>query len=749
MVYTASGQPLYLPPHARKQTDRNFLYHVEQDVLDNGMQSLLSAIELDISHGGTGSDYFSGPSINSSFVDSPDHQELMADLLGTSFAIEEDLSHSGCLSNTSAALPLDPGNDQDTQHSMAAQMFLSQQYTDTMALPPPPPVPRQWSGVHKIWHDKARRDARLKSVIADHLELFDKPVVNQPSPRNKLTRMTFAWPAVAQKSYGHEKRLLTPFPICTIQGRARELCGDTPLAHLTIVPSDSTMSTVPCTANFDSNRRLAYKYLHISNDGIGRSKAVNFKFHMAQNGSHSPSEIPLLEFSTPSIILLSKPSKRTSRLKLQSSFIYTETPVSLFSRINSQTVRTKYLTLEDDRLSVESDSWSSFSIHSFESMFRKEAAVMRPLLYGEKIVLKHVKSGFVSDPLIVRRLEGKVIVDGPGGNISQMQKIVLEKVLDASQGSSAMPGESGHIRRFLSAREAQKPRDLKSYNVLSLPFTDYEPATVCDDGSGHLEIDDAGHWTIVGVASREYTFLDTLSLDAEGPDDRLSSTDSDDARLSTTEEGKRKRSRTSTTEEAPALDSESKKRCTVTAQATIDSGMVQGSESAVKPPTSPPKSPATSDVLQHSAGTMSAAATTNMHVQIPLAPFPSLLSAPIYLPSSNRLHLQIRDFWQTSSLLKQVEIYLGAHGPLVITALQQSPVICTDAALEVELPSREEVGRESVPLLFVREDGIVTSADCVVHIPPPPSSPPPSIPSASRVISPAEAPAMERADIVR
>ncbi|CCG83957.1 protein of unknown function [Taphrina deformans PYCC 5710] len=735
MVYTASGQPLYLPPHARKVPDHSSIYNIDQSIQDDGMQSLLSAIELDIGHGRDGSEYLSNPSLQSSFVDSPGHQELMADLLGTNFGNDESEDVlSTQFNDFSRAVTPFPADDQAAL-ALSTDLDLHfnscDRYKDPIMAEAQIPPRRQWPGLLARFKDNQVRQQHISSVIKEHMVDILDPDHKRPLHGRGLVTIKFAWPSVAQKSYGNEKRLLTPFPICSVDGPLHSVGGDEVKTHLTIIPSDGDMMVVPYTANFDPSQNSTFKTLHINNENIGRSKVVNFKYQLTQKGLYDPLDIPLIDLNSPDVILLSKPSKKTSRLKIQSSFIFMQSAVSLFTRINSQTARTKYLTLESEaRLGVQSDSWLPFTILSYRNGQINNEIRMRPLLYGETIVLRDPQQRYTSDPLIVRRCEGKTIIDKSGGNVSQMQRIVLEKATKGVSADPAVVDESGpsmsNQRLFLSSKEAQQPRDVRNYKCIPLPFTSFETATI-REGSDVLEMEDAGQWTIVGVMSQSFTFLDTLSDPGPGRDTSVVSELPSDSALQppAVEEPSRKRKLGQL--DAPDLEEDSegrnkRDRAEDSEPSTDVTTPLAATDKSVDSPVEVLHDSATDAAIEVSVPLQPSPADTDLlRIQTPLTPFPTLLSSPVYLPSSNRLHLQVRDFWQLSSAMSHPDIYLGAKGPLTITALQQSTILPTDAALEVELPTRAEVGMDRAPLLFVREDGLVVPANCMVDVPQPAS----------------------------
>ena len=68
-------------------------------------------------------------------------------------------------------------------------------------------------------------------------------------------------------------------------------------------------------------------------------------------------------FDSAPVTIISKPSKKTAKTRNISSCILAGGPVSLFNRINSQTVRTKYMTIEHNQLCASNIAWSAFAVN--------------------------------------------------------------------------------------------------------------------------------------------------------------------------------------------------------------------------------------------------------------------------------------------------------------------------------------------------------------------------------------------------
>jgi recombining binding protein (suppressor of hairless) len=172
--------------------------------------------------------------------------------------------------------------------------------------------------------------------------------------------------AVAQKSYGSEKRFLCPPPVVHIEG---------PVWHMR--QQQMSMSVVSETgersyeqkAQLDNNMSASFKFLHVN--GTAKAKSFLLSLDIAEppphvptsDGSDPPTGRVWASFDSAPVTIISKPSKKTAKTRNISSCILAGGPVSLFNRINSQTVRTKYMTIDHTQLCASNVSWSAFNVN--------------------------------------------------------------------------------------------------------------------------------------------------------------------------------------------------------------------------------------------------------------------------------------------------------------------------------------------------------------------------------------------------
>ncbi|BFZ55407.1 hypothetical protein PYCC9005_002448 [Savitreella phatthalungensis] len=517
---------------------------------------------------------------------------------------------------------------------------------------------RRWSGFEARFQDPENRAVRIRNTINDNIGFLMDSVERQlfglPTLAGRITTISCAYAAVGQKSYGHERRYMTPPPYCVISGPSRALLGDYPQVFMSIHAEDGAAAAMQ-EERLDRNGQAFFRQLHINSATVGKSKSFHLKLQIGTKGSIGVMDIPFAEFDTPEISIISKASSRTSKLRLQNAIIYHDSPIALYNRINSQTVRTKYLNLEDNRMTVRSETWAPFFIQLVdEESSAIDGSGRRPILYGSIVTLYDPNTGSRSERMIVRRLHKNELDERTAGAASQMQKIILEREApDEATGHSA----------FLSASSAQRMQKEQADGEVD-PFTHWMPV---DMNSNTIEVDDCVCWTLMGISQIQCSFLDTLS---DEPTDPVP-----DAMPDVPKQHPRKRRRV-----------------------TGESGSVATPADQEMPYEMP-------------AG---AEDVVDSHVQVPVTPFPTLADRPAFDPNTNHLFLLVRNFLQPGCEVDTHEIWLGGTGPMRICAQELLQDTDTDVSLELEMPtitgSDSEV--QKLPLLFVRPDGLVISAAC-------------------------------------
>ncbi|KAL0095379.1 p53-like transcription factor [Phycomyces blakesleeanus] len=374
-------------------------------------------------------------------------------------------------------------------------------------------------------------------------------------PPQRLSTITCLHAAVAQKSYGSEKRFLCPPPVVTLKSTTPGLRTDSPIVSMSVV-CESIDRPVEQRASLDDNQSGSFKYLHVT--GTAKAKQFCLRVGLSHSHIHSHSQFPPLGSSSPQqqqnqhhqisqpfatffsspVSIISKPSKKTAKARNVSTCILANSPVSLFNRINSQTVRTKYMSSDANRLCAKSSAWSAFNIQIIrqpeDAEDNEDGPV--PVLYGTEIILKDTQSGVCSPPLIVRKVDKGCIAATATGPISQMQKIALQlkssvnsqptylsaggNIITPTDQSSDHNGNTSSASitttslSLSSSSAAAAAVGSPSSNQNSNAWLDISPSQPSKNNNDpKVEVvDDYLCWTIVSIAKFEYTFADPIMV---------------------------------------------------------------------------------------------------------------------------------------------------------------------------------------------------------------------------------------------
>ncbi|KAI8989962.1 beta-trefoil DNA-binding domain-containing protein [Pilobolus umbonatus] len=335
----------------------------------------------------------------------------------------------------------------------------------------------------------------IESILQPYKRHKLSPLSPPPSPnQHKQSTITCYHASVAQKSYGTEKRFLCPPPIVSISDTVQS-----PILSMSVICESGDRSLEQRTLLNDN--KGTFKYLFVS--GTAKAKQFCLRVNLNHSQQHQSAYPPYASFYSNPISIISKPSKKTAKARNASTCLFTHSYVSLFNRINSQTVRTKYLTTDSSQLCAKHSSWSPFEIivvsHPNQVMNPHNHSVSVPITYGTEIILKDIETGITSPTLIVRKVDKGNIVPGAYGLLSQMQKIALELASSPNVYLNAN-GLS------MSQQQQQQQQDNQNQHNTNA-YTDFSPSVYSDDKES---VNDYQCWTIVGISKFEYSFSETL-----------------------------------------------------------------------------------------------------------------------------------------------------------------------------------------------------------------------------------------------
>ncbi|KAF9579323.1 hypothetical protein BGW38_004469, partial [Lunasporangiospora selenospora] len=184
--------------------------------------------------------------------------------------------------------------------------------------------------------------------------------------RYQMTTVRCWHGAIAQKSYGIEKRYLCPPPMVHVSAglNAKQIRGEHPHVTMTVIHEKVNgpvqgESLMEQDCSLDDHLRCSFRNLHVTGTGSDSSKRFKLGLQVYLNKS---SNLPTAIMDSNPIPIISKPSKKTAKAGNASCFILNGMSVSLLNRINAQTVRTKYMAVDNKAVCAKIGTWSSFTI---------------------------------------------------------------------------------------------------------------------------------------------------------------------------------------------------------------------------------------------------------------------------------------------------------------------------------------------------------------------------------------------------
>lgn len=243
----------------------------------------------------------------------------------------------------------------------------------------------------------------------------------------------------AQKSYGREKRLLTPPPMIRIVGPLAAQSSNFELEMAVIMGETGDEPSAESSRIDIVTNKTYFRGLHVS--GPVKTKHCTFRLSMRPSTEpDAPKKPSFAAFDSKDVQIISKPSKKTAKARNTSSCLFAGSTIAMYNRINSQTVRTKYMAIDQGRLAARVGQWTAFSIHVLRRAEDANPDLKETLVtsnipngsltvtYGSEIMLTDRMTGVSSERLIVRKVEKNEVIVDASGPVSQLQKMALARI---------------------------------------------------------------------------------------------------------------------------------------------------------------------------------------------------------------------------------------------------------------------------------------------------------------------------------
>ncbi|XP_053492331.1 recombining binding protein suppressor of hairless-like protein [Ictalurus furcatus] len=296
---------------------------------------------------------------------------------------------------------------------------------------------------------------------------------------------------VAQKSYGNEKRFFCPPPCVYLCGAGWNLrqehfegLGESSCHVWGYMGLDGSPGTQ--ADNFklsfeeQTERRMfaCAKTLYISD--TDKRKHFRLLLHLFHSGGQE-----IGSFQSGLIKVISKPSQKRQSMKNADLCISSGSRVSLFNRLRSQTVSTRYLAVEGEAFVASARQWTAFTVIRVEDQqtdCSDYSMCESYICYGCVVQLVCTISGVALPPMVIRKVNKQhacLDIDEP---VSQLHKCAFQL------------RNSKHMYLCLCNEE----------------ILQYQ-ASPCPKESSREVLNDGSCWTITGTEVVEYTFSESLT----------------------------------------------------------------------------------------------------------------------------------------------------------------------------------------------------------------------------------------------
>ncbi|XP_029358217.1 recombining binding protein suppressor of hairless-like protein [Echeneis naucrates] len=293
---------------------------------------------------------------------------------------------------------------------------------------------------------------------------------------------------VAQKSYGNEKRFFCPPPCVYISGHGWRVMQD----HLKAAGFGDSVYRVcgyMCLDNATQSQTDTFKLIF---DQQPNSKMFACAKSLFISDQDKRKHFRLLlrlflgsrqevgSFQSRMIKVISKPSQKRQSMKNADLCISSCSRVALFNRLRSQTVSTRYLSVDRGAFVASARQWTAFTITLVEEQRTDQGDFVLSegfICYGCVVQLVCTDSGLTLPPLVIRKVNKQYAILDVDEPVSQLHKCAF-----------------------------QFRDDPLTFLCLSNDaIIQYQAASSTRDSS-RVVLNDGSCWTIIGVETVEFTF---------------------------------------------------------------------------------------------------------------------------------------------------------------------------------------------------------------------------------------------------
>uniref|UniRef100_A0A3Q3M5W0 Recombination signal binding protein for immunoglobulin kappa J region-like n=1 Tax=Mastacembelus armatus TaxID=205130 RepID=A0A3Q3M5W0_9TELE len=292
---------------------------------------------------------------------------------------------------------------------------------------------------------------------------------------------------VAQKSYGNEKRFFCPPPCVYIRGHGWRVMQDHLKDSVYRVcgymcldsSSQSQADTFKLLFDEQPNSRLfaCAKSLFISDQDKRKHFRLVLQLFLGNRQE-------LGSFQSRMIKVISKPSQKRQSMKNADLCISSCSRVALFNRLRSQTVSTRYLSVDRGAFIASARQWTAFTITMVDQRADQGDFVLSEgfICYGCVVQLVCTESEVALPPMVIRKVNKQHAILDVDEPVSQLHKCAFQ-FRDDPHAYLCLSNDS--IIQFQASPSVRDP--------------------------SRVLLNDGACWTIIGVEAVEFTFNQGLT----------------------------------------------------------------------------------------------------------------------------------------------------------------------------------------------------------------------------------------------
>ncbi|CAF93580.1 unnamed protein product [Tetraodon nigroviridis] len=313
---------------------------------------------------------------------------------------------------------------------------------------------------------------------------------------------------VAQKSYGNEKRFFCPPPCVYISGHGWTAMEE-PLQDAGLGDSAHRLGGYMCLDSCSQSQADAFKLVfdQQSNSKMfacakslfisDQDKRKHFCLLLRLFLGHRQ-EVGL--FQSRLIKVISKPSQKRQSMRNADLCISSCSRVALFNRLRSQTVSTRYLSVDRGAFIVSARQWTAFTITALSDHHSGHRDVLSEGFICDGCVVQLVctESGVALPPMVIRKVNKQHAILDVDEPVSQLHKCAFQ-FRDGPHAFLCLSNDSV-VRHQVRTRPLHlgPPGPPLTPGVLQASCSPREPSRVV--------LNEGSCWTIIGVEAVEFTF---------------------------------------------------------------------------------------------------------------------------------------------------------------------------------------------------------------------------------------------------